>query len=290
MSRSLPPLNWFRTFECSARHLSFTAAAAELNLTQSAVSQQIRLLETRLGTILFNRKTRGLALTDSGRRLLPYVSGAVGNLEDGIAIFDSNKAGGVLKIACSISFSLLWLVPRLSLFLKDHPGLDLRIINTLWPDDYLSSQADVEIRFGSKDLVGDGATLLIADSIIPVCYPAMAKNLKTWSQVCQVPLIQTVGSSDTWQVWADDLDLTPPPPILRSVDSSALALEFVRHENCIALVQRVLAKRLIQANELAIPLALSTTARDNHYIKIRDTHGKGNLPKAFKDWLLSEIQ
>ena len=87
MANSLPPLTWFRAFEVAARHLNFTSAAEELNVTQSAVSQHVRALEQRFGVQLFERKARGLALTKSGRQLLPYVSGAVEELSKATKMF-----------------------------------------------------------------------------------------------------------------------------------------------------------------------------------------------------------
>jgi len=290
MLQTLPPLNWFRAFECSARHLSFTAAATELNLTQSAISQQVRLLETRLSTVLFSRKARGLALTDDGRRLLPYVSGAMGNLEEGIAMFDPIQSSGVLIIACSISFSVLWLTPRLKRFLSAHSGLDVRIVSTMWPDHHITSGADIDIRFGSKELVGDSATLLTSDSIFPVCTPAVADGLNHWADICQIPLVQTVGTSDSWHSWADDLGLAPPPPCSRSVDTTVLAIEHARNDDCIALAYGLLAEQFIQSKELVMPLGLSALAKDNHYITLADTPGKTVLAKAFRDWIYTEVE
>ena len=106
MSRSLPPLTWFRAFEAAARHLSFTAAAQELGLTQSAVSQHVRSLELRFGQMLFARKPRGLALTDAGRRLLPAVAKAIGGLAEASALFEPARPDSLLTVATSVSFSL----------------------------------------------------------------------------------------------------------------------------------------------------------------------------------------
>ena len=105
MARALPPVAWFRAFESAARHLSFTAAAEELGLTQSAISQNVRSLEVRFSTILFERKPRGLALTDAGRRLLPDVTAAMGSLSNAAGIFEGASESGLLTVAASVSFA-----------------------------------------------------------------------------------------------------------------------------------------------------------------------------------------
>lgn len=291
--KSLPPFNWFRAFECAARHLSFTAAAQELHLTQSAISQHVRALESRMGKVLFIRKARGLALTDSGRLLLPHVTGAIAGLAAGTSIFEPQSSTNVLRVACSIAFSMFWLAPRLSRFLSAHPDLDIRVITALWPDDYLLSEADVEIRFGAKELVGAGAEVLLQDTIVPLCAPALLKGLEreiiSWSDLRDIPLVHTMGTSDTWQSWADDLGLAPPSPVSRSVDSWALGLEFARKGIGMVLATRLLAAPMISTGELVIPLNLSTLAKDNHFVALRKPSSGEHTAQAFRDWLFTEI-
>ena len=113
MSRHLPPLNWFRVFEAAARHQKFTAAADELGMTQSAVSQQIRALEERLATQLFLRQPRGLLLTDAGRKLLPKVSSSIENLKNATDMFDIGPSAGNLTVAASVSIAQWVIAPHL---------------------------------------------------------------------------------------------------------------------------------------------------------------------------------
>ncbi len=294
MPRSLPPLNWFLAFECSAKHLNFTAAATELNITQSAVRQQIRLLEARLETVLFSRKARGLALTDSGRRLLPSISKAIEHIREGIVPFDNSESALVgkhetLKVACSSSFSMLWLAPRLTRFLSIRPNAEVHIVNTLWPDDYISSDADVEIRFGSKELVGESAEILMSDILVPICLPAIASTINSWSELCTLPLVQTVGASDTWKTYAEDLGLEIPPASFCSVDSSMLAIEVAKQSGSIALVYKILADKFLSSNEMALAMDIAAPARDNHYIKLDASSQAISLQKSFRDWIFSEI-
>lgn len=286
---SLPPLNWFRAFEQAAKHLSFTGAAAELNLTQSAVSQHVRSLELRLGAILFVRKARGLALTDAGRRLLPHVADAMADLSAATALFQPQKTDDALLIACSSSFALLWLSPRLDRFLDRYPGTDLRIVSTLWPDDFVMSEADVQVRFGSAELVGEDATRLLPDDIVPVCKPDLAKRGATPDALFDLPLIETVGTADTWQSWAAAMELETPPSLSRSVDSHALALTLAEAGLGVALVNRLLAGPGIAAGRLDLPCDVSVPAKDGYFFAVRETAAKDTIARRFEDWLMEEI-
>ena len=130
MPKQLPPLSWFRAFEASARSLSFTLAARELNVTQSAISQHVRALETRLGTNLFERKPRGLALTATGRQLLPYASSAIDGLTKATEIFQPNTYAIEISISCTMSFAQLWLTPRLIEFRQLNPQIAIDLSST----------------------------------------------------------------------------------------------------------------------------------------------------------------
>ena len=132
MARSLPPLTWFRAFECAARHLSFTAAAQELNLTQSAISQHVRSLEQKFGSPLFVRKHRGIALTDHGRRLLPSVANAISILQSASDTFETASDKGLLTISASPSVTQFYLVPRINEFARIHGNIGFRIISKVW--------------------------------------------------------------------------------------------------------------------------------------------------------------
>ncbi len=287
--QSLPPLNWLRAFECAARHLSFTAAAGELSLTQSAVSQHVRALELRLGTVLFVRKARGLALTNAGRKLLPAISGALSDLALATAMFTPGRTDNSLKISCNWAFSSAWLSPRVERFIDLNPGARIQIVSTLWPDDSLLSDLDVEIRYGARELVGEGAELLLADEVFPICSPGRAKNLRSVKDLYQLPLIQAVGSSDNWQSWAANLGLEPPPVITHSVDSYALSLELARSGVGVALVSRLIADRSLVDGGLVMALDLVTPSKDNHYIVIRQDGAEDSLCQRFANWIRTEV-
>ena len=129
---ALPPLNWLRAFEASARLLSFTAAASELNMTQSAVSQQIKSLEQHVGRPLFLRFPRAIQLTDTGHAYLPVVQEAFSTLVTGTRMVTGGDRGQVLTVQSNLAFSVFWLAPRLGSLLDKHPWLKLNITTATW--------------------------------------------------------------------------------------------------------------------------------------------------------------
>ncbi len=243
----------------------------------------------RLGTMLFMRKARGLALTDSGRRLLPSVATALADLTTATAMFMPQRTDDGLRIACSWSFSLAWLSPRLERFLESHPGIRVQIVSTLWPDDNKLAEADVEIRYGSRELVGDSAELLLTDEVLPVCAPQKLPQHPTIESMYQSGLIHTVGTSDTWYTWAEYLGIKPPTSFSCSVDSYSVALELACNGVGVALVSRIVAEGSLGSGELVMPVDLTAPAIDNHYLAINSGEVESSIANRFADWLRNEI-
>ena len=173
MSRRLPPLNALRAFEAAARHLSFTRAAAELHVTQTAISHQIRGLEERLGVRLFRRLPRGLLLTEEAQRYLPPVRDAFDRIAAATEQLAAGGAGGRLTVSVLPSFAAKWLVPRLGRFRAAHPDLDLRISASSQLVDFARDDVDVGIRMGRGGYPGLRVDRLFGESMVPVCSPAL---------------------------------------------------------------------------------------------------------------------
>jgi len=285
---ALPPLTWFRAFEASARHLNFTAAAEELNLTQSAVSQHVRSLELRLNAQFFQRKARGLALTDAGRRLLPYVTGAMTELGAGVSMFQPvQDDDAVLTIACSTSIGQWVLAPMIPDFVAANPGTRIRFVSTIWPDHHPTAEADVEIRFGAPELVGRNARALAADRVVPVRAggddaPLTVEDLRAG------PLIQTVGSSDTWKTWAAAREETGEFEPDYWADSYGFALDLVRHGAGIGLISGLIAEPAERMGVVSVAWHLAAPARDSFFLAL--THeGRNDLARRFEEWLYGSV-
>ena len=148
MTARLPSLNGLRAFEAAARHLSFTLAAAELNVTQTAISHQIKRLEEELGLRLFIRKNRALALTPKAKDYLPGVRAAFNDLRLATDRLLRKDEDHVLTISTLASLAAKWLLPRLSTFQETHPKIDVRITTSTGLVDFRSGDVDAAIRYG----------------------------------------------------------------------------------------------------------------------------------------------
>ncbi|MCB2043182.1 MAG: LysR family transcriptional regulator, partial [Rhodoferax sp.] len=186
----LPPLNWLRAFEASARALSFTEAAQELHMTQSAVSQQIKSLESALGRQLFHRRARGLELTDIGRGYLPTVQAAFNTLEEGTAVLTGRNEPDVLELHSNISFATFWLTPRLHLFLAEFPWVQLDVATSIWPAEKPRNLAAVEIVLGLGKWEGRAGQRLTRDTIFPVCTPELARGIRDLDELLRHRLFE----------------------------------------------------------------------------------------------------
>lgn len=175
MHKGLPSLDLLKGFEAAARNLSFTKAGAELFLTQSAISRQIKALEDELGVALFRRRHRELLLTEAGQTLYKAVGEALRTLRDAAAKL-SGRAAGLLTVTTTISFASLWLVPRLAEFRRLHPEIDVRIAATNDITDLDRDGIDVAVRYCLPEVAPAGAIALFGEKAFPVCAPALAAS------------------------------------------------------------------------------------------------------------------
>src|SRR6202165_717944 len=203
MTARLPSLNGLRAFEAAARHLSFTQAASELNVTQTAISHQIKRLEQELGVRLFVRQNRALALTPEAKDYLPGVRAAFNDLRlatDRVLRRDNDH---VLTVSTLASLAAKWLLPRLSAFQEAHPGIDVRITTSTSLVDFKSGDVDAAIRYGRGHWPGWRTDWLMADELFPVCSPALLtgdKPLRCPQDLANRTLLHTSGGyDDDWR-------------------------------------------------------------------------------------------
>jgi LysR family glycine cleavage system transcriptional activator len=319
MAQNLPPLTWFRSFEAAARHLSFTAAADEIGLTQSAVSQQIKALETRLNVILFKRLPRALTLTDEGRRLLPQVEAALQVLRQATERYELAQAPQVLTVAASVSVIDWLIIPHLSDFMQQEKDRSVRFLSTIWPDDFATPRADVEIRFGSERQVGQGAVPLAGAALIAVASPTLLAGAMAGDGAVQsvgqpegaglsreaerswttLPRIETVGTSGGWREYcaqaADAGQGTPVPGNQRGdqqtpallADSYGLALRLaVAGQGC-ALVPKSLAQDALQKGHI-VQCGRQELAVSEGYFLAHSDHDP--VAGRFASWLQGLIE
>jgi len=194
------PLNALRAFETAARHLSFTRAAVELHVTQTAVSQQVRNLEERLGVPLFRRLPRGLALTDEGQALLPTLADSFERIGAMLERFEDGRFHEVLTVAAVGTFAVGWLMPRLGAYRRRFPFVDLRLFTNNNRVDLAGEGLDFAIRFGDGAWHGTEADPLLGAPLSPVCTPAIAARLKRPASLTRETLLRSYRV-DEWPAW-----------------------------------------------------------------------------------------
>ncbi len=291
MPSAMPPLTWFRAFEAAARHLSFTLAADELGFTQSAISQHVRALEERLGNQLFVRGHRSLQLTDAGRLLLPDVAAAMAQLERATERLRPSVSKQRLTVAASASIAQWVIVPRIEAFQQAHPDVALQLVTTIWPDDFSTTNADVEIRFGARELVCHQAELLEPSTLHAVCAPSFRTRLPedlTLADLASVPLIQPIGISQSWaeigRKAAPSINLEPA----FLVDTHGLAVDLAVSGAGVALAHRQVSWPAERDGRLTV-LPLSFLKADEGYYLAALPTASLEARDAFIGWFRAEI-
>ena len=280
-------LNGLKAFESAARHLSFTAAAEELGVTQSAVSHQIKALEGRLGVVLFRRTPRGLIVTDEALALAPTLTETFDRLSRLLAQFGRGKRRETLTLSVVGSFALGWLLPRLKAFEQAHPFVDLRLMTNNNRVDVVGERLDAAIRFGHGAWNGMEAIKLLVGEMTPLCAPALAAHLTSTADLARVPLLRSFRGQD-WLAWlkaagAENIALTGP-----MFDSSHLMAEAAARGYGVAMLPLALFADDVASGRLVRPFDLTIT-HDAYWL----VHPKGQQPSAalaaFSDWLTQEI-
>jgi len=285
--KSLPPLTWLRAFEAAARHLSFTLAAQELNLTQSAVSQHVRSLEGFLGRELFIRRTRALHLTEAGGNYLPTVREAFDVLARGTRSFTGGDRGAALILQCNMAFSIFWLAPRLPRLYAAHPWLVLNVVTALWDPETRAREAGMEIRFGRPGDMSDTATRLTQDMCRPVCHPDYMDGAP---DLASARLFDCAGVMANWEAWARHTQ--HPFERLSDINLAStyvVAIEAALHKAGIALGHEVLTHSLVADGRLIHPFEGAVPLPESYFLLPPAQHEQTPASRAFADWLQSEI-
>ncbi len=282
----LPPLNWLRAFEASARHLSFTGAARELNMTQSAISQQIKSLENYLGRTLFVRRTRALQITEAGLSYLPMVQEAFSTLAAGTRALVGGSKGKMLTVHSNLAFSVFWLAPRLPKLLALHPWLSLNILTTLWDQERNVSNSEVELRFG-RDLEGERLSRLSRDTCFPVCAPEVAARGADWRSDA---LFDCSGVLSNWEVWLAGVgQKLPAGKGINFGTTYAISLSAAEagaglalgHESIVT--NHLTSGRLVRAHDVSVPMI------EAYYLREPSRQAETPASRAFVSWLKDEI-
>lgn len=301
--RDLPQLDLLTGFEAAARHLSFTKAAAELFLTQSAISRQVQALEAQIGTPLFQRRHRALLLTDAGQLLYRSTQDVLGVLEAATREIRGLHTARTLTVTTTISFASLWLIPRLPRFRERHPQIDVRISADHAVFDLSRDRIDVAIRYCAPERAPAQATKLFGESVVPMCSPALLRDRKRPLRVPadlrhHVLLHDDYLDSTPWLEWGNWLqsqglgDLKPAGDLRFSIYDQMIqaALE----GQGVALGRLPLLTQHLRSRRLVMPFADGHRSGDEptssraFYLITEPRAAHRPEVQAFVDWVLAE--
>lgn len=291
MTDALPPLSAIRVFEAAARLLSFTKAAAELGMTQAAVSYQIKLLEERLGAPLFLRQPRALALTEAGQWLAPRTTEAFELLRDAYARFGEREQA-TLVVNTMHTFAAQWLAPRLGVYQLMHPKTAVQLETTSRVVDFTREEVDVVIRAGKGKWPG-----LLSYKLIDVRYtlmvsPALAETVGGLKKPEDMFKIDLLDPHDDW--WIDWMKACGVPYDRLNMNLAPIGLQTITASAAMAgrggalLVKEFFAQE-IKDGRLVQPFDIEVDTDGAYWLAFPE--GRRNVPKikAFRDWILGEI-
>ena len=292
MPRRLPPLNTLRSFEAAARHESFTRAAEELHVTQGAVSQQVKALETQLGVKLFKRERQRLTITTAGRDYLVVIREALDHIGAGTERLVQRQSAGVLMVSTSQDFAAKWLVHRLARFATVHPGIDLRVSATMHSVDFIRDDVDVAVRHGDGNWPGLEATRLCAEQIFAICSPKLLvghNRLRRPADVLKWPLLRLEDQSKAWQQWLALAGVAAPERLPGPVlNRASMLIDAAIDGQGVALARTTLAAWDLISGRIVRPFDLSWRPTGTYWVVSQKTMAKVEKIRRFRDWLLTE--
>lgn len=294
MRRKIPSTAALIAFEAAARHQSFTRAAEELALTQSAICRQIGGLEEFLGLELFRRSRRGVKLTEAGQSYARRVATQLDAVERDTLSVMGQQGAQTIELALVPTFGTQWLLPRLKQFQALHPEITVNLTNRTRPFLFADTDFDAAIYFGNGEWSGTVAHVLMPEHSLPVCSPALlngAGQLETQT-IAELPLLQQTTRPYAWRQWFDSLgmkvtrDMTGPRLELFSMLAQA-----AEHQMGVALIPPFLIQRELAEGRLVIANPHSFRREDQAYqLMIPERRVESAGLNAFRDWLLDEAR
>jgi DNA-binding transcriptional LysR family regulator len=294
----LPPLDLLRSFDAAARHLSFTLAARELFLTQSAVSRQIQQVEAGLGVPLFERRHRALALTAAGEVLHRAVVDCLQRLHDATSLIRSSVQARQVAMTCTPGFASFWLIPRLARFTADHPAVDVRISATLDLLELARSPVDLAVRF-CANREGQGRPLF-EEVVVPVCSPALARGkanpLREPADLARHTLLavetpQGMAPTADWEPWIQVMglgDLKMKNSVRFTHYSDAIAAAVAGQG--VAIGRLPLLAELLRDKRLVAPFGGGAASQRGYYVLMSPRGAENPDAQDFARWLRAEAE
>jgi len=290
MSNRLPSLNGLRAFEASARHLSFTKAAEELHVTQTAISHQIRRLEEELGFPLFTRRHRGLQLTSQGDQLALTARQAFDDLRRVTQRLRLSEDDNRITITTLPSLAAKWLIPKLGQFQDRHPDIEVRVNTSMESLDLRERGIDLALRYGYGNWQGMVSQFLMTETLTPVCSPKLLQDgppLRSTADLALHTLLYVASYRDEWQTWltaAGAPDVKPARII--TFDMSMMATQAAMDGMGVALGREPMIDADMKAGRLVAPLNISLRSDAGYYVVMAPESAERPAVQAFRDWVM----
>ncbi|NCF34889.1 MAG: transcriptional regulator GcvA [Gammaproteobacteria bacterium] len=292
MGRRLPPLNSLKCFEAAGRLLSFTGAARELNVTQAAISHQIKVIEEYLGVSLFERYPRRLALTEQGKALLPEVIEAFDRVSAAIGMLSKDHYSNIISVRLAPSFAAKWLSPRLKYFWLQYPEIDLCLFHAHAAVDFEREEIDIAVTYGKGAWSGVVADKLLSLDFFPVCSPAFLRNDKPLTSIDNLHYYTLLHDAN-YECWRDWLKLAGLNDIQADkgtiIDDTNVLIQAALDGQGIALGSTTFVEDHLESGRLVRPFDVILENEFSYYVVCPESHLKNPAVLAFKEWLLSLV-
>ncbi|MEI2418374.1 transcriptional regulator GcvA [Orrella sp. JC864] len=288
----LPPLNALRMFESAARLLSMHQAAAALHVTPAAVSKQIQALEAFLDVQLFTRAQRRLRLTPAGEQYYAHISTALNSIRLATREVSRMSGSSALKIRAYTTFSMYWLIPRLTSFHGLFPDINTELTTSLRWIDFETEDVDAAIRLGDGNWPGLVALPLVPNILAAVCSPALARTLRRPADLKRTTLLHTLARPDDWRHWLSSLGIDDMEGFHhRSYESSTLVYQAAIEGQGVGIAQKALVLPLIENGDLVFPFKheLDMKAYTYYFVRPANRPVRPEL-KTFQDWLMTSAK
>ncbi len=287
MNRPPPPLNFVRSFESAARHLSFTLAAHELRFTQAAISGHVRALEQYIGQPLFHRNARSLALTETGKAFLPNLREALRQIDTATHAISTPTRGEQISISCPVSLAESVVVERVSEFLKENSDIRVSVYGAVW-DNASDAIADLKMCFYREHEAPPEAKKLWNDTLVLVCSDDWQKKMESGVPFKELPIISILGRHDYWETYVAGLNsIETAQEIRHHANSLNIAMEMAAHGLGAVVTLSSLASSYLDKNRVVEPLSHRAESPWGCYISL----GKGgSTPAASRlmQWMIEQ--
>lgn len=292
--RLIPDVTTLQAFECAARHGSFTQAAAELNLTQSAVSRQIKDLESQIGVLLFERIRQRVILSDAGQKFLPEVRRLLTQSEElMVRAMASARSEQTLSVATLPTFGSRWLMPRLPDFLKRHPGTTINLASRSQPFDFEEENFDLAIHYGQPVWAHATCSYLCGEVIVPVASPSLlqAQSIGDPVDLQDKPLLHLATRPKMWAQWfeANGGELSSAYRGNR-FDQFSMVIEAAIAGLGFALLPLYLIEQELENDRLRVTFDRPMQTENSYYLVVPEGKLENPVSQAFRQWISGEVR